>query len=476
MVTAILNRLWSSIADKGRALARLPHYSNPETQAATLAEELLSEKGEASGAVRAEALVEAYRALDAEQRQRFLLYLADHFLPDATRLKNAAARYLQEPTPVSVAELTAASEPPRQELLRRMNVTPGATKVLVQMREEILRKGREAPELRPLEQDLHHLLGSWFNRGFLELRRIDWNTSAAVLERLIAYEAVHEIHGWDDLRRRLGPDRRCFAFFHPALSDDPLIFVEVALCNGLASEIAPLLAMDTGEGAGARADSAIFYSISNCQPGLRGISFGNFLIKQVVEELRHELPQLKRFATLSPVPSFRAWLDKRLRAEDETLFSPEDRALLTGSTEANDVQLAPLLTYLLNDAVKTQFEADEERDAKLRTVLMRLCAQYLTGNADGRGPDDPVARFHLNNGARLERVNWRGNKSKRGLTESYGLMVNYLYDPEMIEANHEKFVTQGRVAYGAQIAELIGDGSWRAYGHKMARRLQKNEN
>jgi malonyl-CoA decarboxylase len=476
MVTAILNRLWSSIADKGRALARLPHYANPETQATTLAEELLSESGEASGAVRAEALVEAYRALSPEQRHRFQVYLADHFLPEPERLKAAASRYLQEQSPANIAELTEASEPPRQELLRRMNVTPGATKLLVEMRADILAKGREAIELRPLEQDLHHLLSSWFNRGFLELRRIDWNTSAAILEKLIAYEAVHEIHGWEDLRRRLGPDRRCFAFFHPALSDEPLIFVEVALCNGLASEVAPLLSMDTGEGAGARADSAIFYSISNCQAGLRGISFGNFLIKQVVEELRHELPQLKRFATLSPVPGFRAWLDARLAAGDETLFAPEDRALLTGNTEdASDIKLAPLLAFLLADAAREKFAPDEERDAKLRPVLMRLCAQHLTANKEGRGPDDYVARFHLNNGARLERVNWRGNNSKRGQDESYGLMVNYLYDPEMIEANHEKFVTQGRVAYGAQIAELIGDGSWRAYGHRLARRVQKND-
>lgn len=471
MVAAIINRIWSSIAERGRALARLPNYSNAETRAASLAQELLSERGEAAGAARAQALIACYRTLDAEQRTRFQAYLANHFLPDTERLRAAAERFLAAPTPNTVADLTAASEPPRQELLRRINVAPGATKTLIEMREDLLNAGR-APELRPLEQDLRHLLGSWFNRGFLELRRIDWNTSAAILEKLIAYEAVHEIHGWDDLRRRLAPDRRCFAFFHPAMSDEPLIFVEVALCVGMAAEIAPLLARDRAIVDTDRADTAMFYSISNCQAGLRGISFGNFLIKQVVEELRAELPKLKRFATLSPVPSFRVWLDGRLAAGDESLFSPEMRAALTGNSDTNvQFPAVPQLTNML-----AQFDGTapgEPNEALLRLTLLRLCAQYLTANNEGRGPDDPVARFHLGNGAGLERTNAGGNKSLRGMAESYGVMVNYVYDPDLIEANHEKFATQGGVAYGAQIAELLADGSWRAYRHRLSRSLQK---
>src|ERR1700720_2649645 len=288
----------------------------PVDPAKQLAATLLSERSEASGALVARQLHEVLCALDTSDRHCFQRYLATEFQPDKAALRAAAERYLADGTAEAAATLAQAADPPRQELLRRMNMAPDGTGPLIAMRSEINACLRGEPELKLLDADLQHLFASWFNRGFLELRRIDWQTPAAVLEKLIAYEAVHEIKGWDDLRRRLAPDRRCFAFFHPAVPGEPLIFVEVALVEGLATAVPPLLSQDTDQAAAqeraACADTAIFYSISNCQDGLRGISFGNLLIKQVVEELKAEFPQLKRFSTLSPVPGFRRWLSQRL--------------------------------------------------------------------------------------------------------------------------------------------------------------------
>src|ERR1700731_1312773 len=294
----------------------------PVDRAKQLAAILLSERGEASGAQVARELHHVLGALDPDDRHIFQRYLATEFQPDKAALRTAAERYLVDATAEAAAALAQAADPPRQELLRRMNMAPGGTGALIAMRSEISAHLHDEPEMKLLDSDLRHLFASWFNRGFLELRRIDWQSPAVVLEKLIAYEAVHEIKGWDDLRRRLGPDRPSFAFFHPRLPGEPLIFVEVALVQGLATAMPPLLARETDEEAAraqaARADTAIFYSISNCQDGLRGISFGNFLIKQVVEELQAEFPQLERFSTLSPVPGFRRWLMQRLAAGSDS--------------------------------------------------------------------------------------------------------------------------------------------------------------
>ena len=301
-----LDRLWASIADQGRAFARVPSgdITGP-ARALALATALLSERGEASGAALSRELTLCVRALDPKDRLRVLRLISEGFAPDPARLRAAAETYLADPTQAAASRLHQAAEPPRQELLRRMNMAPGGTAMLVDLRREVLDHLKSDPALRPLDDDLLHLFASWFNRGFLELRRIDWQTPAAVLERLITYEAVHEIDGWPDLRRRLLPDRRCFAFFHHALPNEPLIFVEVALTTGLADAVQPLLAQpgDAPSCVAATADTAIFYSISNCQEGLRGVSFGNFLIKQVVEELKAELPQLKHFAPCPPCPA-----------------------------------------------------------------------------------------------------------------------------------------------------------------------------
>jgi malonyl-CoA decarboxylase len=405
----------------------------PLDRAKQLAVTLLSERSEASGALLARQLHAVLHDLDASDRHAFQRYLATEFQPDRTALRAAAERYLADGTAEAAAALARTADPPRQELLRRINMAPGGTSALMAMRSEIASSLRGEPELKLLDADLKHLFASWFNRGFIELRRLDWQTPAAVLEKLIAYEAVHEIKGWDDLRRRLAPDRRCFAFFHPALPGEPLIFVEVALVQGLATAMPPLLAREADEAAtraqAARADTAIFYSISNCQDGLRGVAFGNLLIKQVVEELKAEFPQLKRFSTLSPVPGFRRWLGSRLANG-----SDPDAALLP-QLESGD------------------WWSDPTQSEKLRAPLLRLCARYLT-----RQPSisiDPVARFHLGNGARLERINWLGNSAPRGIQESFGIMVNYLYDRDAINNNHEAFVRNGAVARSPEVDALL---------------------
>ena len=450
MARSWFDRLLSSIADRGRAWVKIPTDLPPQDQARALAQSLLSEKGEASGAALARALIERYETLEPEERLGFLLFLAEGFAPDYEALKQAAEHYLAEPSAEAAARLGETAEPPRQELLRRINMGPSGTATLVAMRETILGLLKAHPSLKPLDSDLKHLLGSWFNRGFLELRRIDWHTPAVVLEKLIEYEAVHEIQGWEDLRRRLGPDRRCFAFFHPALVDEPLIFVEVALVNGLAGAIRPLLATPEPGVAASTPDTAIFYSISNCQRGLRGISFGNFLIKQVVEELKAELPSLNRFATLSPVPGFRSWLGHRLAASARYVLKPEERDAIAVVTGGGGTKGA--LRRLLAEPDWHEVPAIA---AALEGPLMRLCAAYLTENKEGKGPGDSVARFHLGNGALLEQINWLANPGKRGLAESFGLMVNYLYDLDRIEANHEAFAHQGQVAHSDAVAELL---------------------
>ena len=460
-----LERLWSSIAERagrhGHAAAA------PLARAKLLAEALLSERGEASGTVLAQELQSVLREASLADRLAFHHFVATRFDPDPHRLRAAAETYLHQSTPQNAAALAEAAEPLRQELLRRMNIAQGGTASLVAMRQEILAHLAAHPALSPLDADLRHLLASWFNRGFLQLRRIDWQTPAAVLEKLITYEAVHEIAGWPDLRRRLAPDRRCFGFFHPALPDEPLIFVEVALVRGLATAIAPLLNTEPHTSAGDdrsdTANTAIFYSISNCQEGLRGISFGNFLIKQVVVELKRESPHLRKFATLSPVPGFRRWLER-------CLHSPADMAKIFGIVEANASPATGRCERLLQALAADDWWRDPAAAAGLRPLLSRACAVYLTTPPSGGSPIDAVARFHLGNGAQLEQINWLGNTSPRGLRESCGIMVNYLYDPECIEANHEAFVHDGHVMRSAAVDALLAPQTRKARGARIASR------
>jgi len=413
--------------------------------------------GEVSARARAAALGRTYLELSAEGRRRFLGLLARDFGIDREAVDGAAAALLEAADPETRAaaetRLRQALEPARTQLLTQFNALPNGTKFLVDLRVEITQLARQEPDLAPLEADLRRLLASWFDVGFLELRTITWNAPAALLEKLIAYEAVHEIRGWDDLKNRLDSDRRCFAFFHPRMPDEPLIFVEVALVKGMADAIGKLLDESAPVVEPAAADTAIFYSISNAQQGLAGISFGDFLIKRVVDELSHEAPQLKIFATLSPIPGFRAWLEERLAAGTDLLTAAEAAALVEAAGEASEGDAAAALRRLLEMAV--WHPADPATEA-LRRPLTRLAAVYLGREKRPNGMAvDPVAHFHLSNGARIERLNWLGDVSAKGVAKSCGLMVNYLYRPEEIEANHEAYWGDRRVAMTSAIRSLI---------------------
>lgn len=412
-------------------------------EAIALCRSLLGQRGEASGAALAREALAAFSALGPASRDQFFEILATEFSPSPEAVGKAADAYRSDPTPPNLLHLQAVVEPARQELFRRLNMAPGATAALVEMRKLLLRDLQDHPGWRAMDADLLHLLRSWFNRGFLRLERIDWRTSALVLEKLIAYEAVHAIQGWSDLRRRLQADRRCFAFFHPSLPDEPLIFIEVALTRRVSAVVQPLLAPDAPVSDAQDARCAMFYSITNCQDGLRGISFGNFLIKQVAEELKREFPRLRAFATLSPIPGFRAWLDgARVR-------------LAAGA--AGEARLA-LLSRL--DAPEWHKAGDES----LRQMLTGLCAYYLLHAKQGHDPLDPVSRFHLGNGASLERLNWLGDTSAQGLKHSAGMMANYVYGLRDVERNHERFVNEHVVVAARGIQKLArecplaGDG------------------
>ena len=420
-----------------RRLLRLPERPPAPRQAARdaqkvieLCQALMSERGEVSGARLAAETLNAYKTLDEVSLPPFFDLLASVFVPDPKAIGRAADDYLDSPIPANLLALQRASESPRQELYRRLNMAPGGTAVLVDMRRWLQRDLHDTPQWVGIDADLAHLFRSWFNRGFLLLERIDWRTSAQILEKLIKYEAVHEIQGWRDLRRRTQADRRCYAFFHPALPEEPLIFIEVALTKGMSATVQPLLDPDAPVFDARDADCAMFYSITNCQEGLRGVSFGNLLIKQVAEDLGREFPRLKTFATLSPIPGFRTWLS----AQADRKESNNDR-------DPRREQLATLLAMLdLPD-----WMADKSVSAGLQRELSRLCAQYLLQAKARSEPLDSVARFHLGNGARLERLNWLGDTSLSGLRRSAGMMVNYVYDLSDLERNHEAYARDHRI-------------------------------
>ena len=438
MNVTFLQELFSTITERGRGLLTVAPQRHGMDYVAELCRALLSGRGEASGMALASEIVTAYAALDAAERLRFFELLKEEFGPDRTRLREAARRYLASDKVEDERALLAAAEPKRQRLLRLLNLAPGNTAKLVAMRTDLLPLLRERPELAEVDEDFAHLFGSWFNRGFLVMRRIDWSTSASILERIIRYEQVHEINGWDDLRRRIDPiDRRCYAFFHPALVDEPLIFVEVALTRDIPTAVAPLLAEAREIVPPSEQTTAVFYSISNTQDGLRGVSFGNFLIKQVADDLKREIPTLRTFVTLSPVPGFAAWLAaERASPASDALqdVDPDELALLD----------------------EPDWAADPDKAERLREALLPVAAYYFlkAKNRAGR-PVDPVARFHLGNGARLERLDWLGDTSRKGLRQSHGLMVNYLYALPDIERNHEAYSNDGVIAASPAVRALL---------------------
>jgi malonyl-CoA decarboxylase len=426
-----------------RILGALTHAVSPPSanqrqarQAIALCHALLSERGEVSGLRLAAEVLAAYQSFDTTTLDVFFDLLVEEFSPNPDDVTRAIEAYRQAPSQEHLVRLRTLLDGPRQELFRRCNIAPGGTGVLVQMRHQLLATLADHPQRAGIDADLLHLFRSWFNRGFLILQRIDWRTSALVLERLIRYEAVHQIQGWSDLRRRLATDRRCYAFVHPALPDEPLIFIEVALTRGLVTKVQPLLDPNSPVVDTAAANCATFYSITNCQEGLRGVSFGHSLIKQAVEDLGRELPGLRTFATLSPIPGFRRWL--------ETSSDPR----------INDYR-SPQLTMLLARLDKCDPEALQVIPQHLRDDLTRLCAHYLLRAKQGTAPLDPVARFHLANGARLQQINWLADVSGNGLHQSVGLMANYVYRIRDTERNHEAYAKDYRVIASHELERLV---------------------
>ncbi len=442
MNTSFFGELLQSISERGRALLdrTRERRSSAEARSASLVElcdELLSGRGEASGVALAREILSYYAELTSGPRIAFFEALAHRFGPDHGKLDAAIAAWRANPSDDTATRVHRAAEPRRQELLRRLNLAPGGTAALVRMREHLLDALNRRSDLKVVDNDFVHMFSSWFNRGFLVLRRIDWSTPASVLEKIIRYEAVHQIHDWNDLRHRIDPpDRRCYAFFHPALIDDPLIFVEVALTREIPSAIAPILTLQREVIRPDKATTAVFYSISNCQRGLSGVSFGHFLIKQVAEEIARETPKLSTFVTLSPAPNFAQWLTRERANEQSQVLSASDRAALA------------------NLETVGWWQAEAMREPVKEPLIRAAAWYYLHARTRNGGPVDSVARFHLGNGARLERLNWLADTSERAIAQAFGLMVNYLYDLEDIEENHEAFAQQRTIVASKAVTSL----------------------
>jgi malonyl-CoA decarboxylase len=409
--------------------------------------------GEVSARVRAAALGRTYLALNSVGREKFLRLLASEFDINHQTVAGLAARIGATSDPIErnkiECALRQALEPPRVHLLTQFNALADGVKFLVDMRAELMVLSRRDDELSGLERDLKALLTGWFDIGFLEIKRITWDSSAALLEKLMQYEAVHEIRSWNDLKNRLEADRCCFAFFHPRMPQEPLIFVEVALTKGMADNVQTLLDETAPVGNPSEADTANFYSISNCQRGLWGISLGDFLIKRVVDMLAAELPHLKTYVTLSPIPGFRVWLEKRISEEAGDLLNSKEREVIEDLAKSRGLAgLAGLLAL-------PGWPEDAPVARALKEPMLRLCARYLLAETTATGRAlDPVAHFHLSNGARIERINWRGDTSPKGMQQSYEMMINYLYRLDDIEENHEAYSGEGRIAASAAVLHL----------------------
>lgn len=442
--TTFFSEMLQSIADRSRALIKRERREPAHEHSADLielSEDLLSGRGEASGAALAQQILTRYIEATTGPRIAFFESLARTFGHDQSRIERAIAAWRQSPSDATAADLHAASEPRRLELFRRLNLAPGGTAALVHMRKQLLDALDHRDDLGVVNNDFVHLFSSWFNRGFLVLRRIDWSTSAAILEKIIRYEAVHKIRDWTDLRRRIDPpDRRCYAFFHPALVDEPLIFVQVALTRAIPDAIAPILSAKRDPVEPKRATTAVFYSITNCQRGLTGVTFGHFLIKQVVEEVSREIPSVGTFVTLSPAPNFADWLNRERADPGSAVLDDGDREALSALASEGWWRVPQLAE-------------------PIREAFLRAAARYYLRARNGRGlPVDSVARFHLGNGARLERLNWLADTSERALKQSYGLMVNYLYDLDYIERNHEAYAQHRAVVAASAVTRLVTPG------------------
>lgn len=465
-----IRRVWRDLTGAARVkLTGIVRAELPEEDCKRLKREidacLEGKGGEVSGRAMAANLGRTYLELNTEGRQRFLRMLAYNYGVDENALSASVKAYLElqdddnahgaQRRRALEADLRTILTPARVRLLAQFNALPQGVKFLVDMRAELIPLTRSDPVLKELDDDFKRLLMSWFDVGFLELRCISWDAPASLLEKLAQYEAVHAVKSWADIKNRLALDRRCYAFFHPQMPDEPLIYVWVALVKGMADNVQMLLNVkrelleDPSD-----ADTAIFYSISNAQRGLNGISFGSFLIKRVVEDLAKDFKNIKTFATLSPIPGFRAWLDQEIIHKPDQLLSSSEEAALKGvlAEQPGFEAEAGILSALIEPSI---WQGKPELEEVVRPVLLRLCARYLLQEKRKNSARDRVAHFHLSNGARIERLNWLGDCSQKGLRESCGLMVNYLYRSKDIERNHEAYRVNGVIRTSTTIRALL---------------------
>jgi malonyl-CoA decarboxylase len=434
----------AAVAQRGRSIIGIGATSNGNISSRdviSLCHKLLSSNGEASGIALSFEILQRYQLLDEVEKLSFFQALHEQFAADSSLVMQAAKNYLDQPSSENLGALSRSVEPPRRKLIIRLNQAPNATLLLINMRADLLDFLPDNPELKDVDRDFATLFASWFNGGFLQLRNLDWTSPADMLEKLMRYEAVHGMDGWTDLRERIAPqDRLIYGFFHPRLGNEPLIFIEIALMKEMPSEISKILEPEAPPLDPASVRTAVFYSISNCQKGLRGIPLGSFLIKQVVEDLKKSFPELKEFVTLSPVPGFASWL-KELAAAD--------------GREGTNFPLSEKSRESLQQIIRGEWIADDTAIEPLKSVIAGAAAHYLAAEKDSQNrPKDPVAKFHLGNGARLERINWPADLSENGLNSSLGLMVNYLYRLNEIEKNHELFVRTGEVKVSSDVAAL----------------------